>query len=331
MEYRKLGKTDIQVSAVAMGCWAMAGDAIWGPQDDADSIAAVHAALDAGINFFDTAEGYGNGRSEEVLGRALAGRRHEAVIATKMNPNHLSAAELPKACEASLGRLRTDYIDLYQVHWPNWSIPAVETMGALEELRRQGKVRAIGVCNYGVRDLSEALAAGSVVTDQLSYSLIWRALEYEIRTKCIEKGVGILTWGSLSEGLLTGKFASADDVPVGRLGTRHFKTGRPGTSHGEPGCEKETFAAIERIRQIADELHEPMPAVALAWLLAQPGVTSVLAGARRPEQITANARAAELKLSTRVIGHLSAATKALKQKLGPNQDMYLPLDQTRIR
>ena len=136
MKYRKLGNTDMTISVVGMGCWSFAGDGPWGTQDDSDSIAAVHAAFDVGVNFFDTAEGYGNGRSESVLGRALVGRRDEAIVATKVSASNLSKTELPKACKRSLERLQTDYIDLYQIHWPNPNIPIAESMEALLKLRQ---------------------------------------------------------------------------------------------------------------------------------------------------------------------------------------------------
>jgi myo-inositol catabolism protein IolS len=322
VKYCKLGKTDITVSVVAMGCWALAGGRVWGPQIEADSIATVHAALDAGVNFFDTAEGYGNGDSELVLGRALAGRRHEAVIATKVSRAHLSGDEVLQACENSLRRLQTDYIDLYQIHWPSRTVPLDETMGALEKLRQQGKVRAIGVCNFGVQDLSHLLKVGWVETNQLPYNLLWRAIEYEIRQKCIDEGVGILCYSSLAQGLLTGKFSSPDEVPEGRARTRHFSKDRPQTRHGEAGCEPEVFNAIEQIRRICDEIGQPMAAVALAWLLHQPGVTSVIAGARRPDQIKQTARAADLELLPEIIAALAEATEGVKQKMGPNPDLW---------
>ena len=285
MKYRKLGKTDITVSAVAMGCWALAGDALWGPQDDSDSIAAVHAALDLGVNLFDTAEGYGDGYSEMVLGKALAGRRREAVIATKVSPTHLSRDGIQKACERSLRRLNTDYIDLYQIHWASREVPIAETFAALEGLRSQGKVRAIGVCNFGVRDLSDFLAVGRCETNQLPYSLLWRGIEFEIRQKCQDNEVGILCYSPLAQGLLTGKFASADDVPEGRARTRYFSKDRPLARHGEDGFEEDTFAAIDQIRRICARIDVPMAEVALAWLLHQPGVTSVRAGAKAgPDQ-----------------------------------------------
>jgi myo-inositol catabolism protein IolS len=322
MKTCKLGQTDITVSVVALGCWAFAGGRVWGPQDEAESIATVRAALDAGVNFFDTAEGYGDGDSEAVLGRALAGRRHEAVIATKVSRSHLSGDEVREACERSLRRLQTDTIDLYQVHWPSRTVPLDETMEALEKLREQGKVRAIGVCNFGVGDLSDLLKAGRTETNQLPYSLLWRAVEYQIRQQCVDERVGILCYSPLAQGLLTGKFGSPDEVPAGRARTRHFSSARPQVRHGEAGCEAETFAAIERIRTMCDEIHRPMAQVALAWLLHQPGVTAVIAGARNPDQIRQTAQAADLELSPETLGELTEATEPLKRILGPNPDMW---------
>jgi aryl-alcohol dehydrogenase-like predicted oxidoreductase len=320
---RKLGKTDIAVSTIAMGCWALAGDATWGPQEEADSMATVHAALDAGVNLFDTAEGYGGGDSEAVLGRALAGRRHEAVIATKVSRANLSAQEVQQACENSLQRLQTDYIDLYQIHWPSRSVPLAETVEALQRLRDQGKVRAIGVCNFGVQDLADLLFMAWVETNQLPYSLLWRAIEFEIQKKCLDENLGILCYSPLSQGLLTGKFASPAQVPEGRARVRLFSGDRPQARHGEEGCEAEAFAAVGQIREICDGIGQPMTQVALAWLLHQPGVTSVIVGARRPEQIQNNAQGAGLALSAETLAQLAGVTEGVKACVGPNPDLWM--------
>ncbi len=323
MKYAKLGRTDIRVSEICMGCWALVGGDYWGRQEEADSLAAVRAALDAGINFFDTAEGYGAGLSEEILGKALAGRRREAVIATKVSRGHLSVDEIPKACEASLARLGTDRIDLYQIHWPSREVPLPETIGALQRLREAGKVRAVGVSNFGPGDMDDLLAAGRAESNQLPYSLLWRAIEFEIAPKCVAGEVGILSYSSLMQGLLTGKFKTADEVPEYRARTRHFSGDRPRARHGGPGCEQETFAAVERVRAIAGRAGRPMADVSIAWLLAQPGVTSVIVGVRNPEQAARNARAADLVLPPEAIDELTAATEPLKKALGPNPDMWM--------
>jgi aryl-alcohol dehydrogenase-like predicted oxidoreductase len=314
------------VSTMSLGGWAFAGGDVWGEQDDVDSIATVHAALDVGVNFFDTAEGYGNGSSEEILGRALVGRRDKAVIATKVGykvgRHSMTPEVVQEACENSLRRLQTDYIDLYQIHWPSRTTPFSETMEALQKLQTQGKVRAIGVCNFGVQDLGDLLPLGHIESNQLPYNLLWRAIEFEIQPKCVDEGIGILCYSVLAQAILTGKYASPDDVPEGRSRTRHFSKNRPYTRHGEEGCEAETFAAIEKIRQISKQVGQPMANVAMAWLLHQPGVTSIIAGARTPDQMKRNVEAVDLALPADVLAQLNAATDEVKQKLGANADMW---------
>jgi len=322
MQYRKLGRTEVEVSAVAMGCWAIVGGQTWGPQDEADSLAAIRAALEVGINFFDTAEGYGAGYSEELLGRALEGKRSEVVIADKVSPQNMRPADLAAACETSLRLLGTDYIDLYQLHWPNWELPFADTMGAMEDLKRQGKIRVIGCSNFGPVDLPQLLAVGRVEVDQLAYNMLWRGIEHELQPLCVENAISILTYCPLAQGLLTGKFASPDDVPEGRARTRHYSDARAQTRHGEPGRETETFEALAAVREIAREVGAPMAQVALAWLISRAGVASVLAGARNPDQIRQNAAAGDLALSEDVLDRLTRATDPLKAAFGPALDMW---------
>ena len=226
MQFTALGKrSDMQVSAIALGCWPFAGGDVWGAQEDADSIAAVHAALDEGINFFDTAEGYG--RSEEVLGRGLKGRRHEATIATKVSEANLAADGILSACERSLRALQTDYIDLFQIHWPNWDVPLAETVGELETLQEEGKIRAYGVCNFAEQDLSEMIALGQCVTDQLPYNLAWRGIERAVLPLCRANGVGVICYSPLAQGVLTGRYANADEMPEGLARTRLYRASGP--------------------------------------------------------------------------------------------------------
>jgi myo-inositol catabolism protein IolS len=322
METTALGSSDIRVSRVALGCWPFAGGDVWGEQDDNDSIATVHAALDAGINFFDTAEGYGPGRSEQVLGRALVDRRDNAVIATKVGPNHLRPDEVIEACERSLRYLQTDYIDLYQIHWPNHDIPLEDTVGALHKLKEQGKIRAIGVSNFGVQDLSEMISLSECVTNQMPYNLLWRGIEEEVLPLCLENGVGILTYSTLAQGLLTGRYADADEVPDGLSRSRLFSSARPMAVHTDPGCEAAVFASLERIRDIAEDLDSSMAAVAIAWVKQQPGVTSMLVGARTPDELERNLADQGLVLSDEVIAKLEEATEAVKVCLGENMDMW---------
>jgi len=322
MRYRKLGRTDMEVSVVCLGCWAFSGDFAWGPQQEKDSIAAVHAALDAGVNFFDNAEAYGNGLCEEVLAKALGNRRKDVIIATKASRRNLTAERLKASCEASLRRLKTDVIDLYQAHFPNKEVPLDETFEAMEQLKAEGKIRAIGVSNFGVSFLNELLPAHEIASNQVAYSLLWRAIEHEILPLCRAHDVGILPYSPLCQGLLTGKFASPEAVPDGRARSRLFSKDRPLSRHSEPGCEKETFEAIDRIREICESIGQPMGQVALAWLLAQDGVTSVIAGARNAEQAAENAKAGDLQLDADVLARLDEATRQVKEIIGPNADMW---------
>lgn len=323
MRYAMLGDSGIQVSRMALGCWPFAGGKVWGPQDDNDSIDAVHASLDAGVNFFDTAEGYDDdANSEEVLGRALEGRRDEAVIATKISNSHLHPSMVAERCEGSLKRLQTDYIDLYQIHWPDHDVPVEDTMSELLKLQDSGKVRALGVCNFGVRDLTDILKCGSIVTNQLPYNLIWRALEFEIKPTSVANDVGIICYSPLQQGLLTGRYATADDVPAGLSRTRHFNKDRVQAIHGEDGCEEATFDAIASVLKITQEIGEHPAKISLAWLLAQEGVTSLLVGARNAAEIALNTPTFDYDLPEGVAEALSSATDELKQILGTNADFW---------
>lgn len=323
MEYRPLGQSDLSVSAVCLGGWSIVSeDFTWGHQETADSIAAVHASLDAGVNFFDTAEAYGGGESEEILAKALGPRRKDVIIASKVSPDHLDERGLAESCEKSLRRLKTDYLDLYHVHWPSLTIPMSDIMPRLLKLRDAGKIRHIGVSNFGPEFLADAVAAGCVVSNQLPYSLLWRPVEFEIQPLCVEHKIGILCYSPLCQGLLTGKFASPDDVPETRARTRLFSSKRPHTRHGQAGCEDETFAAVAAIRRICQDARVPMGRAALAWLLAQGAVASVVVGARNTAQAADNAQAGDVKLPPEVIAALTAATEKVKQAMGANADFW---------
>jgi aryl-alcohol dehydrogenase-like predicted oxidoreductase len=331
MEYRKLGKSDLEVSAITMGCWAIAGGQVWGEQDETAAIEALRTAVDVGVNVFDTAEAYGNGRSEALLGKAFKGMRDEVVIATKVSNSNLRPEDLRRSCEASLRRLDTDYIDVYYIHWPNWEIPLADTMGEMARLKDEGKIRFVGCSNFGKQDLEEILAIDHVEVNQVAYSLLFRAIEYDIVPMCMEHQVSIAPYSPLMHGILTGKFGSIEDIPDERARTRHFSSDRSMTRHGQEGAEAEIGQALPAIRSICEDAGLPMTKVALAWLLQRPGVTTVIAGARNPEQITSNAEAASLELPPDMVEALNQVTEPLKAKLGANADMWEADDESRIR
>lgn len=332
MKYTNLGNSDLEVSVVAFGCWGIIGGFNWGPQDKRDSIAALHAALDVGFTLFDTAEAYGNGDSEQLVAEGLGGMRKEIVIASKVSANHLAPDQLTEACNRSLRNLRTDWIDLYQVHWPNRDIPVKDAFGTLEKLKKAGKIREYAVSNFGVQDLAGVYDEGySVVSNQLCYNMLFRAIEYEIQPACVEKNIGILCYSSLMQGLLTGKYAAADDIQPDRARTRHYSGERPHARHGEPGHEELTFSTVAKIKEITEEIGQPMADVALAWLLTRPAVASVIAGGRNSLQTQQNAKAAELVLSDDILQRLDQVTEPLKDAMGANPDMWNTAENSRIQ
>ena len=323
MRYRKLGRTDIEVSVICQGCWSLVSDDFnWGHNDPDDSVAAIRASLDSGVNFLDTAEGYGDGESEEIVARALGDRRGEVILASKVSGSNLALAELKAACEQSLRRLKTDVIDLYQLHWPSPDVPLAESVGALEDLENEGKIRVAGVSNFGVSYMPELLAAGRVESNQLPYNLLWRPIEKAILPMCRENDLSVLCYSPIMQGLLAGKFSSPDEVPDSRARMRHFSSSRPDTRHGEPGFEAETFEAIDRIRSICEAVDLPMAQDSMAWLLARDGVASVIVGGRNAEQARENAAAGDVELPPDAQEALTDATERIKELAGDNCDMW---------
>jgi len=320
---RVLGRTDLQVSAVSAGCWAIAGGACWGEQDETAAVDALRTALDVGITFFDTAEAYGSGSSEELLGKALADRRDEIVIGSKADCQHaIRWDDLRAACEDSLRRLRTDRIDVYHLHWPNRDVPVDNVAANFERLKADGKIRHFAVSNFGPGDLGDLLNYGRCEANQVPYSLLWRAIEYDILPLCLEHQIAITCYSPLVQGLLTGKFRTPDEVPEMRARTRHFSCDRPKTRHHEPGCEDLTFATLAVIGEIAADAGLSMTELALGWLLEQRGVASVIVGLRNPDQARAAAAAMDQKLGSDTLVRLTAATDELKQVLGSNPDLW---------
>ncbi len=294
MEKRRIGA--LEISVVGLGCNN------FGPRLDADRTAeVVHTALDAGINFFDTADIYGKGQSEEFLGRALAGRRADVIIATKfgmpMDENRRGARPeyIRQAAEDSLRRLGTDYIDLYQIHEPDPDVPIEETLGALDELVRAGKVREIGCSNFSAAQLREAETASATgemarfVSVQNEYSLLHREPEAEVLPECERLGIAFIPYFPLASGLLTGKYHRGEPAPAGTRLALSERYGRLLTD--------ENLDRVEALRDFAESRRHTLLDLAFSWLLTPPAVASVIAGATRPEQVRTNAAAAGWRLS----------------------------------
>ena len=332
VERRQYGNSGATLPVIGIGCWSYGGGDYWGKQEQKDVDAVVSMALDRGINYFDTAEAYNDGRSEEALGIALKGRRHEAIIGTKVSPDNTAPSVLRQHCEASLRRLQTDTIDIYMVHWPLVDRSVEGAFITLKALQKEGKVRSIGVSNFGMQQLAGALATGvGIEVDQLCYNLLSRAIEIKLMPLCARSGIGILAYSPLMQGLLAGKYQSADEMPPARTRTRHFRGDRAGSRHGEPGAEDEVFAAVAGIRSIAAELNVPMAQVSLAWMLSRPAITCILAGIRSVEQLEENIASAELRLSPELVNRLDQLTAALFGRLGSSADYYQATSSSRIR
>jgi len=275
----------------------MGGD-FWGKSDDDASIDTIRASLDAGINTIDTAPVYGNGHSEEIVGKAIKGRKREdIIIATKCGIDivgktgrNSSPELLYKEIDASLKRLGTDYVDLYQVHWPDPNTPLEETFTALSKIVESGKVRYVGVSNYSLEQMEEASKYCEIVSLQPPYSLLQREIEDEILPYCIEKGIGVLSYSSIGAGALTGKFKTR---PIFNDDDRRDKFYDFFSEENWP----KTAALVDVLREIADSRGKPVVHVAINWVLKQEGITVALVGARTPEQAIMNAGAGEWSLS----------------------------------
>ncbi len=317
---RNLGRSGLRVSVLGFGAMTFGGTADSpfgriGTTAGTEAGRIVARCLDAGVNLFDTANSYADGRSEEILGKALGARRHQAIVATKAynrtgpGPNDLGASRhyLMRACEDSLRRLGTDHIDLYQLHNYDGMTPQDETVRALEDLVRAGKVRYVGVSNYSGWHLMKGLATadrlgcGRYVSQQISYSLLQRHAENELVPLALEEGVGILVWSPLQGGLLSGKYRRGQALPGG---TR--------ISGGELEGERREHldAIVDLLTGIASDRGVAIAHVALAWLLRKPAVTSVLVGARTETQLVENLAAAELELGDDEVLRLDRASES---------------------
>ncbi|HEX3394758.1 MAG TPA: aldo/keto reductase family protein [Acidimicrobiales bacterium] len=315
MRYRRLGASDLDISEISLGSWLTIGVGI-----EAEKAAAcVRRALDVGINFFDTANVYGRGAAESFLGETLSGvDRSSYVLATKAyfpmsdTDRGLSAAQLHKQCDASLKRLRTDYVDLYQCHRYDNDTPLEETMGALTELVRAGKTRYIGFSEWTAPQIEAALALPGVerfVSSQPEYSMLYRKPEPEVIPLCAREGISQVVWSPLAQGALTGKYRPGAAPPAdSRAASRSM-----GSMMGR-WRDDEVLEAVDRLRPIADGLGVPMAQMALAWVLREPNVASAITGASRPDQVDQNAAASGVTLDDDV---LVAIDEALGDAVGP--------------
>ena len=314
---RTLGRSDLALTTIGLGTWAMGGGGwtfAWGEQDDNDSIRAIQAGLDAGINWIDTAAIYGHGRAEEIVGRAIAGRRDDVLVATKCGRvwkdgsreigKSLRRESVIAEADASLRRLGIDVIDLYQIHWPEPEEEIEEGWAAIVDLIQAGKVRFGGVCNFNVAQLERVQRIHQVTSLQPPYSMLNRGIEAELVPWCDRHQVGILAYSPMQAGLLTGAFTRERALT---LGADDWRSRSP--FFIEPGLSR-NLRIVDRLKAIARREGMTMAQLALAWVLRLPEVTSAIAGARRPEQIQETARAGRLVLTGEVQAEIAAVLES---------------------
>lgn len=308
---RTLGHSGLALTTIGLGTWAMGGGGWkfgWGDQDDTESVRAIRAGLDAGINWIDTAAVYGHGRAERVVGQAIAGRRDEVIVATKCGRvwegdsreigKSLRRASVLAECDASLRRLGVDVIDLYQIHWPEPDEEVEEGWAAVAELVAAGKVRFAGVCNFSVGQLERAQAIHPVTSLQPPYSMLKRDIEAELVPWCERHNVGILAYSPMQAGLLTGAFTRERALA---LSDDDWRSRNP--FFQEPQLSA-NLRVVDGLRPIAARLGLSVAQLALAWVLRLPTVTSAIAGARRPEQIQETVRAGNVSLDSGVVDEI---------------------------
>jgi len=315
MQMRKLGNSDLHITRVGYGAWAIGGSGwqfAWGSQDDNESVAAIHRALELGVNWIDTAAVYGLGHSEEVVGRALKDwRGSRPYVFTKCGlrgdakgevQKVLSADSIRGEVEDSLRRLSVDVIDLYQIHWPPDPDSAAleEGWSTLADLKREGKVRWIGVSNFNVQELRRAQAIAPMTSLQPRYSLVHREIEDEILPYCLSEGIGVIVYSPMASGLLTGAMTRerAARLPKDDWRRRHPDFTEPNLSHN--------LALVEHMREIANSHNRFVGAVAVAWTLQHPAVTGAIVGARNARQAEDVMRAAELNLTEEEVSEIEA-------------------------
>jgi aryl-alcohol dehydrogenase-like predicted oxidoreductase len=313
MNKKKLGNSELEITPIGLGAWAIGGgnwEFGWGPQDDNDSIAAIHAALDSGINWIDTAAVYGLGRSEEVVARAVQGRPQRPYIFTKCGlvwderrkvGNSLEASSIRHECEASLRRLKADTIDLYQIHWPIPSADIEEACTELAKLKEEGKIRYIGVSNFDVSQMRRALRIVPVTSLQPPYSLLARQVEDDILPFTARNNIGVIAYSPMASGLLTGKMTrqrvSAFPADDWRKRNRNFQ---------EPQLSR-NLRLVELLRDIGLRHGLTPGEIAIAWVLNNPAVTAAIVGVRKPQQVPEIIGAGDFQLSEEEMAEIAQA------------------------
>ncbi len=307
MKHERLGKTDLKVSRITFGCWELGGGP-WEFTSDETNVRALQTAFENGITTFDTAEGYGDGHSEEIVGKALKGIRKNCIIATKVSPKNLRAKDVRASIEGSLKRLGTDYVDLYYIHWPNEEIPIEETMSEFNKLKKEGLIKAIGVSNFSLAQLKKALELGRIDAIQPEYSLLQRDIEGGLLQFCIENSISVLSYSSIAKGILTGAFH------LGGIKVSESDFRRTRRLFLPEHMEKET-ELIYLMKEIADAKKTTLSQIAISWLLHQKGLTSAIVGTQSEKHLIENIKSVDVELSADELKKLDAVSSKVLSSL----------------
>jgi aryl-alcohol dehydrogenase-like predicted oxidoreductase len=307
MIYKKLGNSDLNISAVGYGTWALGNDT-FGEIDEDLAIKAINAGIDSGINLIDTAPGYGDGYSERIVGRAIEGKRDKVILATKCGLFRFEGmyvrcgqpALIRLQIENSLRNLKTDYIDLYQIHWPDLNVPLETTFEVLTDLKKEGKIRAIGVSNFNIEQIKTAIELGAIASVQPPLSILdRRSIDNHIISFCCDNNVGTLTYGSLAGGLLTGRFTQPQAVQGKDVRSKYYNY------YQEPQWGK-AQKVINVMKGIAEDRGVQVSEVAINWSLSQRGVSCALVGASKPYQAQANAKACDWVMTEKEVQEIDS-------------------------
>ncbi len=324
---------NLELPLIGLGCWSFGGGDYWGDRNQKDTDRIVASAIDHGVNYFDTAEAYNEGRSEVSLGEAIKPfQRDQIIVGSKVSPTNCSPKALLEHCTDSLKRLGTDYIDLYMVHWPVDPRLTADAFSTLQKLKEQGKIRHFGVCNYGVPKLEELLCLPEIAINQLPYSLLTRAIEFDALDFCDSQGIGVMAYMGLMQGILADRFQQIEDIPPMRRRTRHFDSNRVKESrHGEDGCEPQLAEAMNDLREICKNKNMSMSHLSLGWILANPQITCTLVGASSIKQLEENLMPINRPISSETVELLNRITLPVKEELGNHIDLFESVENDRTR
>jgi len=308
----RIGHGDKTHNTLGLGCWTFGG-AQWGGQDDDESLDAMRKALDLGLTHFDTASGYGGGHSERLVGRFIEDKRDAIFLASKQGANK-SKEKFAASIRSSLERLGTDSIDLYYIHWPSSKFDLRPTMEALVEAKDEGVVGAIGVSNFSVEQMDQVMEVGRIDAHQLCYNLLWRWDESDVIPYCIDHDIAVVTYSSIAQGILTGKFPKHPE----------FKEGdqRPNTTLFDDDVWPHVYRGVEEMKTLAADAGRSLTHLAIRWVAEQPGITSILVGARNADQVAENAAAMEGEIDPSVFERLTELSDSIAESIPDTGNIF---------